>query len=102
MDFHRWQDRTWGKSCRRGRPRNKEETGLRIRAGGIIGRRVHPQTGRTMVYMAARPTHGTDAFVGDPEELAEVRWVTPDQADELMDGTIYEPVRAHLRQMLGL
>ena len=78
----------------------KEETGLRIRAGGIIGRRVHPQTGRTMVYMAARPTHGTDAFVGDPEELAEVRWVTPDQADELMGGTIYEPVRAHLRQML--
>jgi 8-oxo-dGTP pyrophosphatase MutT (NUDIX family) len=78
----------------------KEETGLRIRAGGIIGRRVHPQTGRTMVYMAARPTHGTDAFVGDPEELAEVRWVTPDQADELMGDTIYEPVRAHLRQML--
>ena len=54
----------------------KEETGLRIRAGGIIGRRVHPATGRTMVYMAARPTHGTDVFVGDPEELAEVRWVT--------------------------
>jgi len=78
----------------------KEETGLRIRAGGIIGRRVHPRTGRTMVYMAARPTHGTDVFVGDPEELAEVRWVTPAQADELMGGTIYEPVRTHLRQTL--
>jgi len=78
----------------------KEETGLRIRTGGILGRRVHPRTGRTMVYMAARPTHGTDVFVGAPEELAEVRWVTPDQADELMDGAIYEPVRAYLRQIL--
>jgi len=80
----------------------KEETGLRIRAGGIIGRRVHPKTGRTMVYMAARPTHGTDVFVGDPEELAEVRWVTPEEADELMSGTMYEPVRDHLRQVLEL
>lgn len=79
----------------------KEETGLRIRAGGVIGRRVHPQTGRTMVYMAARPTHGTDAFVGDTEELAEVRWVTLDEADELMSGMIYEPVRAHLQQTLS-
>ena len=66
----------------------KEETGLRIRSGRVIGRRVHPQTGRTMVYMAARPTHGTDAFVGDAQELAEVRWVTLAQADELMGGTI--------------
>ena len=78
----------------------KEETGLRIRAGGIIGRRVHPATGRTMVYMAARPTHGTDVFVGDPEELAEVRWVTADEADELMGGKVYDPVRDHLRRTL--
>jgi 8-oxo-dGTP pyrophosphatase MutT (NUDIX family)/DNA-binding transcriptional regulator YhcF (GntR family) len=78
----------------------KEETGLRIRSGRVIGRRVHPQTSRTMVYMAARPTHGTDAFVGDDQELAEVRWVTLAQADELMGGTIYEPVRSHLKKAL--
>jgi 8-oxo-dGTP pyrophosphatase MutT (NUDIX family) len=76
----------------------KEETGLRIRSGGVIGRRVHPRTGRTMVYMAARPTHGTSAFVGDTEELAEVRWVSPAEADELMSGQIFEPVRQHLKQ----
>jgi len=75
----------------------KEETGLRIRAGRVIGRRVHPQTGRTMVYMAARPTHGTEAFVGDDQELAEVRWVSLAQADELMAGTIFEPVRKYLK-----
>lgn len=78
----------------------KEETGLRIRSGRVIGRRVHPQTGRTMVYMAARPTHGTDVFVGDDQELAEVRWVSLGQADELMGGTIFEPVRNHLKKAL--
>jgi 8-oxo-dGTP pyrophosphatase MutT (NUDIX family)/DNA-binding transcriptional regulator YhcF (GntR family) len=79
----------------------KEETGLRILSGRVIGRRVHPQTGRTMVYMAARPTHGTDAFVGDDQELAEVRWVSLARADELMSGTIYGPVRDHLKKTLN-
>jgi 8-oxo-dGTP pyrophosphatase MutT (NUDIX family) len=78
----------------------KEETGLRVRAGGVIGRRVHPKTGRTMVYMAARPTHGTEVFVGDEDELAEVRWVSLAEADDLMGGMIFEPVRQHLRQTL--
>ncbi len=77
-----------------------EETGLRIRASGVIGRRVHPHTGREMVYVAARPTHGTDARVGDQEELAEVRWVDLVQADELMGGTIFEPVRTYLQEAL--
>jgi hypothetical protein len=53
------------------------------------------------VYMAARPTHGTDAFVGDDQELAEVRWVSLAQADELMGGTMYEPVRDHLKRTLN-
>lgn len=78
----------------------KEETGLRIRAGGIIGRRVHPETRRTMVYMDARPTHGTSVLVGDPEELAEVRWVSLSEADELMGSSIFEPVRLHLSRVL--
>src|SRR5688500_12556321 len=53
----------------------KEETGLLVRAGHHeIGRRVHPKTGRTMIYLACTPTHGTDVFVGDEDELAEVRW----------------------------
>lgn len=78
----------------------KEETGLRVLAGGVIGRRVHPKTGRTMVYMAARPTHGNDVFVGDAEELTEVRWANLAEADELMGGQIFEPVREHLRRQL--
>jgi 8-oxo-dGTP pyrophosphatase MutT (NUDIX family) len=77
-----------------------EETGLRIRATGVIGRRVHPHTGREIVYLAARPTHGTEAVVGDEEELAEVRWVDLAQADELMGGTIFEHVRSYLQETL--
>jgi 8-oxo-dGTP pyrophosphatase MutT (NUDIX family)/transcriptional regulator with XRE-family HTH domain len=78
----------------------KEETGLRVTAGQIIGERVHPKTGRTMIYMAAAPTHGTDVFVGDSEELAEVRWVSLAEADELLPG-MYEPVRDYLAATIG-
>ncbi len=77
----------------------EEETGLRVQSGDVIGRRIHPQTGREMIYVAAWPVHGTDVFVGDEEDLAEVRWVSVAQADELMAGTIFEPVRTHLEKL---
>lgn len=47
-----------------------------------------------MVYIAATPEGGTDAFVGDTEELAEGRWVSPAGADKLTGNQIYEPVRS--------
>ena len=78
----------------------KEETGLRVQAGELIGERVHPKTGRRMIYMAATPTHGTDIFVGDEDELAEVRWVGLAEADELLPG-MFGPVREHLERELG-
>ena len=78
----------------------KEETGLLVRAGAVIGERVHPQTGRTMIYMEAEPTHGTDVFVGDERELAEVRWVDLAEAEDLLPG-IYQPVREYLAQRIG-
>jgi 8-oxo-dGTP diphosphatase len=78
----------------------KEETGLRIQAGDVIGERVHPKTGRRMIYIAAAPTHGTDVFVGDEDELAEVRWVSLAEADELLPG-MYPSVREHLARKLG-
>jgi len=77
----------------------KEETGLLVRATDIIGRRVHPKTGRTMIYMAAVPTHGLNVFVGDEDELAEVRWVSRAEADELLPG-MFEPVHDYLAQAL--
>ena len=75
----------------------KEETGLDVTAGREIGRRVHPATGRTMIYMAAIPTHGTDVFVRDSDELAEVRWATLAEAEQLMRPYgILGPVRDHI------
>lgn len=78
----------------------KEETGLEVAAGRVIGRRVHPDTGRTLIYMAARPTHGTEVFVGDERELTEVRWLSLAEADELLTG-MHAPVRAYLSRTIG-
>ena len=77
----------------------KEETGCLVKPVRLIGRRIHPATGRTMIYVAAAPTHGTEIHVGDEAELAEVRWVSLAEADELLPG-MYEPVRAFLEREL--
>lgn len=81
----------------------KEETGLRVRASSEeIGRRLHPKTGKLMIYLACTPTEGTDVFVGDEEELAEVRWVSLAEVDEFMgQANVYEPVWDHLRRELA-
>lgn len=79
----------------------EEETGLPIRTGAVIGRRVHPSTGRMMVYVAARPVAGTEVRVADKRELSEVRWASFTEADELMGSAMYGPVRAHLVQRIG-
>lgn len=79
----------------------KEETGLLVRAADLeIGRRVHPKTGRLMIYLACQPTEGTNIYVGDPDELAEVRWASLTEADELLPG-LFEPVRNHLVKQLA-
>lgn len=79
----------------------KEETGLMVKAADRpIGRRVHPKTGRTMIYLACQPTHGTDVFVGDTDELAAVRWVPSlRELDELLPG-MFEPVHDYLAGQL--
>jgi 8-oxo-dGTP pyrophosphatase MutT (NUDIX family) len=74
----------------------KEETGLLVRAKHTIGERIHPKTGKHLVYVAAIPAgRSRDVFVGDPEELAEVRWLTLYEADQLMPD-MYAPVREYL------
>jgi 8-oxo-dGTP diphosphatase len=80
----------------------KEETTMQVEAGDVIGQRVHPKTGRTMIYLAATPTHGTDYIVGDEQELAEVCWVSLATLEELMGaGNIYGPVHEYLVRELG-
>jgi 8-oxo-dGTP diphosphatase len=74
-----------------------EETGLRVRATGVIAERVHPRTGVLITYVdagAAGAAGRVDA-VAASEELIEVRWVDRAEARNLM-GDMHEPVRKFL------
>ncbi len=77
----------------------KEETGLEIRVSHAIGERDHPATGRHLIYLAARPYHGTEVRNNDEAELAEVRWAALGELDALMPG-MFSPARAHLDRVL--
>ncbi|MFG1608373.1 NUDIX hydrolase [Actinoplanes sp. NPDC049265] len=72
-----------------------EETGLKVQVTGDLGRRVHPDTGRTMYYFACEVVAGT-AYVADSEELAEVAWCDRDALVDLVPTPLHEPVQRHL------
>jgi 8-oxo-dGTP pyrophosphatase MutT (NUDIX family)/transcriptional regulator with XRE-family HTH domain len=78
----------------------KEETGLEVRVGQVIGERVHPQTGRMMIYLAAEPVRGTEAFIGDEAELAEVKWASVSEAGELLPD-MFGPAYYYIEHVLG-
>lgn len=78
----------------------KEEAGLVVNYSQTIGRRVHPKTGRPMIYLACVPAGGTDVYVGDRDELAEVRWANLEEISDLMPG-LFEPVEQFLREQLS-
>jgi len=71
-----------------------EETGLRVQALHVIGRRHHPATGRELMYVAATPLDGTDTRIADPAVTA-VRWTEPNEVHRLLPD-LFDPVVAHL------
>jgi 8-oxo-dGTP diphosphatase len=73
----------------------QEETGLTVRATGSLGERVHPNTGRTMIYTACEVVAGT-AHVGDEEELAEVAWCDRATLSTYVPYPFFGPVQDHL------
>jgi 8-oxo-dGTP pyrophosphatase MutT (NUDIX family) len=77
----------------------KEEAGLVVTAGSVLGQRVHPKTGKAMAYVACSPADGLEVVVGDPDDHAEVRWVPSDEAQQLLP-QLFEPVAEHLRATL--
>jgi excisionase family DNA binding protein len=82
----------------------KEEAGLLVVPGEEIHRRVHPRTKRTTIYVTGHPAPGkADVFVGDREELADVRWVSLEEADAAFEpfGGMAPPVHDWLRRALG-
>jgi 8-oxo-dGTP diphosphatase len=78
----------------------KEECALEIVVSHVIGQRLHPKTGKWMIYCAARPYQGTKVTNNDRAELAEVKWVPLDEAEQLLVG-LFEPVAEHLRATLS-
>jgi len=73
----------------------REETGLTVRAASQLGSRVHPNTGRTMMYVACEIVDGT-AYVADEEELAEVAWCDRATLTANVPYPFYGPVQEHL------
>jgi mutator protein MutT len=77
-----------------------EETSLTVAAAKRLGERVHPNTGRTMVYVACDVVSGT-ARVGDEDELAEVCWCDRAALTERVPYPFYGPVQDYLDSTLA-
>lgn len=77
-----------------------EETGLDVVAGGILGSRVHPQSGWPMVYVACALLDGTPRPV-NPLEVAEVAWVRLAEIPAYVPDGVFPPVQAYLDKVLG-
>lgn len=76
------------------RRRVPAETGLAVTTASKIGERIHPRTGRHMIYLAVT-VEGTNAVLGDPGDLAEVKWVSAEETRTLM-ADMFPPVRAFI------
>lgn len=77
----------------------REETGLEVSEFKPLGERVHPNTGRTMIYVACNVESGT-ARVIDDEELDDVAWTGRDKLSDYVPYPFYEPVQEHLDSIL--
>ena len=76
-----------------------EETGLVVAATKLLGKRVHPKTGRLMSYTACQPLQG-EARVADEEELDAVAWVAHSEIKEYVPYGLYGPVQEYLDEVL--
>lgn len=77
-----------------------EEVGLTVAETKSLGDRVHPATGRTMVYIACDVIDG-DAQVVDDEELVELAWASQDQLGDYVPYGFFEPVQQYLDGVLS-
>lgn len=77
------------------------ETGVEIKPVLLFGRRVHPRTSRTTVYLAADAVDAAaELKVLDTEDLDAVEWADLDTVRQRMPD-MFPPVREHLEAVLG-
>jgi 8-oxo-dGTP diphosphatase len=77
-----------------------EETGITVTNGKVLGERVHPNTGRTMIYVAFDSVDG-EASVVDDDELDSLAWVKHSELTTYVPYPFFGPVQAHLDKALN-
>lgn len=77
-----------------------EETGLTVKAVKMLGERVHPDTGRLIVYVACAVVDGT-ARAASPREVAAVAWAARDEIPRYVPRGLYPPVQQYLDRLLS-
>jgi 8-oxo-dGTP diphosphatase len=80
----------------------REELGVSIAVERRLGDRVHPATGRHLIYLACRITSGAPALVAD-DEITAIEWcdlATVKQRWANLKGGIFPPVLAYLEETM--
>ena len=77
----------------------REETGLVVKATKVLGERVHPATGRTMIYVACYVLSGK-ATVADEDELDDIAWTNRDSLNNYIPHPLFQRINDHLAKKL--
>lgn len=80
-----------------------EEVGLAVEITHRLGDRVHPATGRHLIYLAGRVVEGT-AEVRDTRAIAELRWCDLRTAKQLqagLKGGIFPPLMRYMEATMA-
>jgi len=75
-----------------------EETGLKGKAAGIIGSRIHPYTKRHITYVLCEFENG-NFCINDPE-IDQVLWVNIRDLKQYFTTPLYEPVEEYLNNLI--
>jgi 8-oxo-dGTP diphosphatase len=76
-----------------------EEVGLVVDPIAKIGERIHPATGRVIVYVACSVVRG-EAHPAAADEIAEVAWCTRAEITDYIPEPFSKPVQEYLAERL--
>jgi len=77
----------------------REETALDVAADKVLGERIHPATGRHMMYVVCHVNGGT-ARVADEDEIAELAWCGLNELHANVPTGLYPAVEDYLNARL--
>jgi 8-oxo-dGTP diphosphatase len=80
----------------------REEVGLTVAVEHVLGDRIHPATGRHLVYFACRILSGVPALLAE-DEISAIEWCDLETVKErwaYLKGGIFPPVLAYLEQTM--